>query len=93
VFGLPSKIVPCFLVRNNVFENGDVALRPRLIYVHVLVFTQGLEVDRCATFASRIAALDSERTLTAMLPLDARTGLATPFFIVCSKRVLLSLCL
>jgi hypothetical protein len=67
-------------------------MRPWLVYVHMLVFTQGLDVDRWATFASRIAALDSERT-PAMLPLDARTRLATTFLIIRSKRVLLSLCL
>jgi hypothetical protein len=93
MLGLLTELVPCFLVRNNIFENGDIAMRPWLIYIHMLVFTHRLEVDRWAMFPPRIAAVDSERTLTAMFPLDARTGLASPFLVVCSQRILLSLCL
>src|SRR6266404_3609776 len=92
MLGLPTKMVPRFLVGNDIFGNGDVAMRPWLIYVHMLVFTRGLDVDRRATFAPRVAALDSKRA-TTVFPLDARTSLSSPFLIVRSKGILLSLCL
>ena len=103
VLGLPTKVVPCFLVWNDIFENGDVAMSPGLIYVHMFVFTHGLllllllllHVDRWATSASRIpaATVDSERTLTAGLPLDTGTRLPSPFLVVRPNRILLPLCL
>lgn len=102
VLGLPTEVVPCFLVRNDIFENGDVAMRPRLIYVHMFVFAHGLllllllHVDRWAPSPSRVptaATVDSERTLTARLPLDAGARLPSPFLVVCSQCILLPLCL
>jgi hypothetical protein len=93
VLGLPTEVVPCFLVRDDIFENGDVAMRPRLIYVHMLVFAHGLQlhVDRWATSASRIpaaTAVDSECTLSTGFSLDTGTRLPSPFLVVRSNRIL-----
>lgn len=90
---LTTKVVPHFLVGHNVLENGDIAVCPRFIDSYMFVFACSLDIDRGATLASGIGAVDGEGALTAGLAFYARTRLPSPFLVFCSDRVLLPLCL
>jgi hypothetical protein len=93
VLCLTTKVVPHFLVGNNVLENGDIAVHPRFIDGYMFVFACRLDIDRGATLASGIGAVDGEGALAAGLAFHARARLPPPLLIFCSDRVLLPLCL
>jgi hypothetical protein len=80
-------------VRYNVLENGDIALHPRLIDGDMFIFACRLDIDRGATLASGIGAVDGEGALPAVLAVYTRARLPPPLLIFCSDRVLLPLCL
>ena len=88
---LTTKVVPHFLVGNNVLENGDIAVHPRFIDGYMFVFACRVDIDRGATLASGIRAVDGEGALTAGLAFHARARLPPPLLIFCSDRVLLPL--
>ena len=90
---LTTEVVPHILVGYNVLENGDIAMRPRLVDGDMFVFACGLNIDRGATLASGIGAVDGEGALPAVLAVNTRARLPPPLFVFCSDRILLPLCL
>jgi hypothetical protein len=93
MFGLPTKVVPHFVVGYDVPGDGDVAIHPRFIDVYMFIFTRRLDVDRRATFAPRTVAVDSEGTLSAVFAVHTRARLSSSLLIFCSYRILFPLCL
>ena len=93
MLGLPTKVVSHLLVGDDVPQDGDVAVHPRLIYVDMFVFTHRLDVDRRAAFAPGVVAIDSERALSAVLAVHTRAGLPPSLLIFCSYGILFPLCL
>jgi hypothetical protein len=93
VLCLTTKVVPRFLVGYNVPENGDIALHPRLIDGDMFIFACRVDIDRGATLASGIGAVDGEGALSAGLAFHTRARLPPPLLVFCSDRVLLPLCL
>jgi len=77
----------------DVLENGDIAVHPRLIDCDMFVFAYGLDIDRGATLASGVGAVDGEGALSAGLAFHTRARLPPPLLIFSSDRVLLPLCL